>query len=109
MSKHYDIDTVEKLKASLRYWQSFCILDAHIPLTKAVATLNTPERVVEARQDYAGRWVVSLVWLYCIPYTHILASALPCRSEAQEACDILHSGRVAMEFGLGDGKLRARG
>lgn len=52
------IDTLQKLKRTLGFWQSRCIQDTYFPLGEAARTIGTPQRGVEARQDYPGRWIV---------------------------------------------------
>lgn len=60
------LDTPKKLTRALRYWRGCAIKDGYISLEKAVSTINTPDRIVEARQDFPGRWVVSLTSLLAV-------------------------------------------
>lgn len=59
MASRY-VDSPKKLTRTLRFWRGCAIKEGYISLEEAVATINTPKRLVEARQDFPGRWVVSL-------------------------------------------------
>ena len=55
------IGTVGKLKRTLEYWQNYTFVNdgEYISLNEAIRTLGSDEQMIEARQEYAGRWVVS--------------------------------------------------
>ena len=54
------IDTKEKLEQALRYWKDFTFVPNYVKLHDAIDTILTDARAVEARHEYAPRWVVSM-------------------------------------------------
>ena len=54
------IDTKEKLEQALRYWKDFTFVPNYVKLQDAIDTILTDARAVEARHEYAPRWVVSM-------------------------------------------------
>lgn len=54
------IDTPQKLSRNLAYWKERSFMPGCMPLDQAVRTIGDPDKQFEARQDYPGRWVVSV-------------------------------------------------
>ncbi|OSD06152.1 hypothetical protein PYCCODRAFT_1464820 [Trametes coccinea BRFM310] len=50
------IDSAEKLEHCLQYWRNYSISDQYVKLQDALDTLDTPDRLVEARMAYQARW-----------------------------------------------------
>ena len=53
------IDTEEKLVQALNFWKNFTFVPNYVKLQDAIDTILTDARPVEARHEYAPRWVVS--------------------------------------------------
>ena len=53
------IDTEEKLAQALKFWKNFSFVPNYVKLQDAIDTILTDARPVEARHEYAPRWVVS--------------------------------------------------
>ncbi|KAI0358766.1 hypothetical protein OH77DRAFT_1215261 [Trametes cingulata] len=56
---HIKVCRVEELDNSLHYWKNYTFSDSYIKLDDAVETISTDQPLVEGRQDYPGRWVMS--------------------------------------------------
>lgn len=57
------IDSPEQLEQALQYWKDYSIDGKYVKLDDVVKTIGTPDSPVEARQEFAARWVVSAVGL----------------------------------------------
>lgn len=57
------IDNEEQLAHALHYWNNFSFASDYISIEDALDTLDSSDRLVEARQVWAARWVVTLMHL----------------------------------------------
>ncbi len=57
---HSYIDNEEQLAHALHFWKGFSFASDYISVDEAVETLDSSDKVVEARPVYASRWVVSV-------------------------------------------------
>ena len=55
------IGSADKLKQALHYWQeySFIETDGYLSLNDVIKSLGSDDPMVEVRQEYPARWVVS--------------------------------------------------
>ena len=52
------IETGDELRDVLQRWKVQSFVPAYVNLDKAMATLDTPEQIVEAHMQYQTRWTV---------------------------------------------------
>lgn len=53
------LDSPEALEHAIRYWKSFSLRKTALNLDETIKTIGTEDQVVEAVQEWGGRWVVS--------------------------------------------------
>ncbi|KAI0702106.1 hypothetical protein C8Q76DRAFT_633237 [Earliella scabrosa] len=56
MSFGFYIENDEQLQQALQRWKSFSFNASYLPLHEAIKTLNSDQRVVDKRHQYAPRW-----------------------------------------------------
>ena len=64
------IDTPDKMADALTYWKNFTFVPHYFNLKAAMDSMFTDERVIEARHEYAPRWVVSGTLISAFPLTN---------------------------------------
>ena len=75
------IDTTDKMADALAYWKNFTFVPHYLNLKHAMNNMFTDERAVEAKHEYAPRWVVSNIVIHNLCFTKAPLSWLIGRTE----------------------------
>ena len=56
------IETQEQLDLALQQWRNFSFKDKYIKLEDAANSILSEDRTLEARRQFAAKWLVSELW-----------------------------------------------